>query len=215
MRQSLKPWLGVAVCCALAPATAVAQRRWDASIGLGLSGGVQPESEALKDQSPTLTVEASVRRKLEGPAWLGLRAEYLRIGTNWVQYCRPYRGWQCADRATPSRIHIVPLTPTLEAEWRLHPKLAAYAGGGWGVAMIKRVPDRSDPLAHTWPGHTDWESSPTLFGGLELGRSRARARLEVGWRGLGRVDVSVAQPPHASDQDGSGAARRVREVRST
>jgi hypothetical protein len=178
-----------AVCGALASGSAAAERRWDASFGVGVGlSGVQPESEALRE-GRAITAEGAVRRKLSGPARLGLRAEYLRIHTNWIQYCRPYRGWNCADRATPSRIHIVPVTPTLEADWRLHAKLGVYVGGGWGVAMIKRVPDRSDPRAHTQPGHTAWEASPALFAGLELGGSRARARLEVGWRGLGRVDV--------------------------
>ena len=182
--------VATALLLSLAPCVAAAaQTQWSGGIGIGLSTVSHqsgfPEDEALRDQGSVITFTGALRRQVAGPLRFGLRASYLRIGTSTTYYCR----FACVVVANASQIHMIPVTPTLEAEWRVEGGHSMFIGVGFGPSVLIREADRSEPTAPAGPGHTDLKTAVIAFAGLRPKGSRLRVSLEVGWRRLADVDI--------------------------
>jgi hypothetical protein len=181
--------VATALLLSLAPCIAPAQTPWTAGIGVGLSTVSHPsgfpDDEALRDQGSVVTFTGALRRQVAGPLRLGFRASYLRIGTSSTYYCR----LTCVVVATASKIHMFPLTPTLEAEWRVEGGHSLFIGVGFGPSVLIREADRSDPTALFEPHHTDVKTAVIAFAGVRPAASRPRVSLEVGLRRLADVNI--------------------------
>jgi hypothetical protein len=156
---------------------------WVGTAGLGVTT-VEHETgffvdQALADERKAMTMTVGVQREFLGHLAVGLRAGYLHLDTTQAYYCRT----TCSRAGRPARVHLFPITPTIEVHSR-GPGYLLYAGAGYGPVWTNRAPKSDIDAAFQ---EVNRQAVVLAFGGLGLGASTARVRIEVCWRYFPRL----------------------------